>query len=177
MRGQLAVRQFNIDKKSGPQKRAGRNTGTRRVVAPRGKRGNGRRQRRQPLQNTNGSEGDDRYIKRGAAKRAAATGRGRRRCRRPLQKASGRHRRPLQEAAVTGSGRYRRPLQGAGGGRRPRRRPLHKHQLRTLFVSKSCVYSTVRHVNMQYTHVGCEYERSRSLARPPASVNSSALML
>jgi hypothetical protein len=46
-------------------------------VAPRGQRGNGRRQRQRPLQN--GSGGGDRYIERGAAKRAAVTGRARRR--------------------------------------------------------------------------------------------------
>jgi hypothetical protein len=82
------------------------------AVAPRGQRGNGRRQRRRPSQNTNGSGGGittaavTYYIKRGAARRAAVTGKGRRRCRWLLQKAGGRYRRPLQEAAVTG-GRHR----------------------------------------------------------------------
>ena len=81
-------------------------TATRRstgAVVPRGHRGNGRRERRRPSQNTNGSGGGDRHTKRGAAKRAAVAGRGWRRCRRPSQKKAG--------------GRCRRPLQGAGGGR------------------------------------------------------------
>ena len=118
--------------------KAGRRTGRAAVrgptgaVAPRGQRGNGRRQRRRPLQNTNGSGGGDRYIKRGAARRAAVTRKGRRyreraaviggryRKRAAAMSAavteSGRYRkRPLQEAVI-GSGRYRRPLQEAGGG-------------------------------------------------------------
>jgi hypothetical protein len=101
------------------------------AVAPREHRGNGRRQRRRQLQETNGSGAGDRYTKRGRLRE------------RPSQKAGGRYRRPLQEAtvaggryrkraaamsaavtesgrplqaAVAGSGRYRRPLQEAGGG-------------------------------------------------------------
>jgi hypothetical protein len=62
-----------------------------------GRRGNGRRQGRRPLQNTSGSGGGGRYTKRGAAKKAAGTGSGRRRCRRPSRKAGGRYRRPLHE--------------------------------------------------------------------------------
>jgi hypothetical protein len=96
----------------GLQRRAGRNTGTHRGGSSEGTNRK-RRQRQRPLQNTNGSGGGGRYIKRGAARRAAVTGKGRRRYRRPLQRAGGRHRRPLQKAG----GRYRRPLQEADGGR------------------------------------------------------------
>ena len=64
------------------------------AVAPRGQRGNGRRQGRRPLQDASGSGGGGRclYIKRGAAKKAAVT--------------------------VTGSGAaaMARPLQEVGGG-------------------------------------------------------------
>ena len=102
------------------------------MVAPRGQRGNGLRQRRQPSQNTNGSGGGDRYINRGAAKTAAVTGSGRRRCRRPLQNTNGSgggdryiNRGAAKTAPVTGSGRRRcrRPLHKAGGRYR---RPLQE---------------------------------------------------
>ena len=66
MRGQLAVRYFNIDKKSGPQKRAGRNTGTHR-----------------------GGSYEGTKRKRAAAEAAAVTEHERQRGRRSLHKAGG----------------------------------------------------------------------------------------
>jgi hypothetical protein len=90
--GQLAARQFNIDSKSGPQKRAGRNTGTHTGGSSEGtkkKRAAAKaaavtehewQRRRRPLHG---------YMQRGVAKKAAVTGSGRRRCRRPLQKVGG----------------------------------------------------------------------------------------
>jgi hypothetical protein len=66
MQGQLAARQFNVDKKSGPQRRAGRNTGTHRGGS---------------------SEGTKR--KRAAAEAAAVTEHERQRRRRPSHEAGG----------------------------------------------------------------------------------------
>jgi hypothetical protein len=62
--------------KSGPQKRAGRNT-----VAPRGQRdkeetGGGKGGGRYPVQDASGSRGGGCYIKRGAVKKTAVTGSG-----------------------------------------------------------------------------------------------------
>ena len=112
MRGQLARYGNSIStRKAGRREGRAAIRGPTGAVAPRGHRENGRRQRRRPLQNTIGSGGGDRCIKRGAAKRAAVTGSGR-----PLQAAVTESGRPLQ-AAVTESGR---PLQAAvtekGGG-------------------------------------------------------------
>jgi hypothetical protein len=117
------------------------------AVAPRGQIGNGRRQRRRPQQNTNGSGGGDRHDRgrlrerplqeesggddggryRGRPSQATVTERERerRRCQRPLQRAAvtgGRYRKraAAMSAAVTG-GRY-----CTGSGRRRWQRPLHE---------------------------------------------------
>jgi hypothetical protein len=86
------------------------------AVAPRRQRGNGRRQRRRPLQNTNGSRGGDRYIKRGRLgerplqEKGGGDDGGRYRERAAV--IGGRHRKraAAMSAAVTGGGRYRKPL-------------------------------------------------------------------
>ena len=70
-----------------------------------------RRQGRRPLQNTSGSGGGGRYIKRGQAKGVAGTESGRRRCRRPLRKAGGCYRKP---AAAVARGRSGRKKSGQG---------------------------------------------------------------